>query len=64
MTRAAIRLRFGFSPADSRVRSFPSFAPAFAVAALSAPGRITTPLQSADRTTSADGVHGSGIREA
>jgi hypothetical protein len=39
-TRAAIRLRFGFSPAVSRVRIFPSFA----AAARSAPGRITMPL--------------------
>jgi hypothetical protein len=60
----AILLRFGFSPDASRVRIFPSFAAAFAVAARSAPGRITTPLPSDDRTTSTDGVHGSGIRAA
>ena len=64
MTRAAIRLRFGFSPADRRVRIFPSFAAAFAVAARSASALITMPLQSADRTSSDCGVHGSGIREA
>jgi hypothetical protein len=37
-------LRFGFSPEASRVRIFPSRAAAFAVAARSAPGRITMPL--------------------
>jgi hypothetical protein len=57
-------LRFGFSPADSLVRIFPSFAAALAVAARSAPGRITMPLQSAERTTRADAVHGSGMRAA
>jgi hypothetical protein len=64
VTRAAIRLRFGFSPAVSRVRIFPGFAAAFAVAARSAPGRITMPLQSADSTTSMPGGHGSGTRAA
>jgi hypothetical protein len=57
-------LRFGFSPAVSRVRIFSSRAAALAVAARSAPGRITMPLQSADRTTSVYGVHGSGTRAA
>jgi hypothetical protein len=64
VTRAAILLRFGFSPAVSRVRIFSSRAAALAVAARSAPGRITMPLQSADRTTSVYGVHGSGTRAA
>ena len=64
MTRVAIRLRFGFSPAASRVRIFPAFAAALAVAARSAAGRITMPLQPADMTSSVAGVHGSGGRAA
>jgi hypothetical protein len=57
-------LRFGFSPDASRVRIFPSFAAAFAVAARSASGRIAMPLQSACMISSTCGVHGSGIRAA
>jgi hypothetical protein len=60
--QAAILLRFGFSPDTSRVRILPRRAAAFAVAARSAPGRITMPLQSADMISSVRDVHGSGIR--
>ena len=56
--------KFGQPVALKRVRIFPSFAAAFAVAARSASALITMPLQSADRTSSDCGVHGSGIREA
>jgi hypothetical protein len=64
VTRQAILLRFGFSPADSRVRIFPARAAAFAVGARSAARRIDIPLPSADMTSSVPGVHGSGMRAA
>ena len=62
--RAAIRLRFGFSPDESRVRIFPSRAAAFAVAARGAPGSITIPLRIGGHDQQRGGVHGSGIRAA
>jgi hypothetical protein len=60
----AIRLRFGFSPAASRVRIRPWRAAALAVAGRSAPGRITIPLASAEITSSVEAVHGTGTRAA
>ena len=57
-------MRFGFSPATSRVRILPWRAAALAVAGRSAPGRITTPLLSAEITSSVLAVHGTGTRAA
>ena len=57
-------MRFGFSPATSRVRILPWRAAALAVAGRSAPGRITTPLLSAEITSSVSAVHGTGTRAA
>jgi hypothetical protein len=54
----AVLLRLGFSTAVSRVRVFPRQAAALAVAARSAPERITVPLESADRSTGVRDVHG------
>jgi len=42
VTSAAIRLRFGFSPAVSRVRIFPSFAAAFGKSQLGAGTKLPT----------------------
>jgi hypothetical protein len=58
----AIRLRLGFSPAVSRVRTLPWRAAAFAVAGRSAPGRITIALLPAEMTSSVFAVHGTGMR--
>jgi len=60
----AIRLRFGFSPAVSRVRIRPWRAAALAVAGRSASGRITIPLPSAEMTSNVEAVHGIGMRAA
>jgi hypothetical protein len=62
--KVAIRLRLGFSPETSRVRILLCRAAALAVLGRSAPGRITIPLASAEITSRAGAVHGTGIRAA